>query len=95
MPTGKGIVRSMRVWADLDLLLTASSITEAHQLTLDPDGRLGSQGTDPIWLGSMGATALQRSGLSRTTWWHGDGATFFLPRERVGPDAQIAHRRRA
>ena len=29
----KGIVRSMRIWADLDLLLTASSITEAHQLT--------------------------------------------------------------
>jgi hypothetical protein len=31
--TGSGIQRSMRVWADLDLLLTSSSITEAHRLT--------------------------------------------------------------
>jgi hypothetical protein len=31
--TGKGIVRSARVWADIDLLLTATTITEAHELT--------------------------------------------------------------
>ena len=31
--TGAGIRRSMRVWADLDLLLTSATITEAHQRT--------------------------------------------------------------
>ena len=30
---GPKIVRSMRVWVDLDLLLTASTITEAHMLS--------------------------------------------------------------
>jgi hypothetical protein len=31
--TGNGIHRSARVWADIDLLLTSSTITEAHQRT--------------------------------------------------------------
>lgn len=31
--TGKGIVRSARVWVDIDLLLTATTITEAAELT--------------------------------------------------------------
>lgn len=31
--TGKGIVRSARVWVDLDLLLTSSTITEAAELS--------------------------------------------------------------
>lgn len=31
--TGNGIVRSARVWADIDLLLTATTITEAAELT--------------------------------------------------------------
>ena len=31
--TGRGIVRSARVWVDIDLLLTAATITEASQLT--------------------------------------------------------------
>ena len=33
VPTGKRILRSARVWVDIDLLLTASSITEALELT--------------------------------------------------------------
>jgi hypothetical protein len=33
MRTGKGIVRFARVWVDIDLLLTAQSITEAAELT--------------------------------------------------------------
>ena len=31
--TGKGIVRSARVWVDIDPLLTATTITEAADLT--------------------------------------------------------------
>lgn len=31
--TGKGIVRSARVWVDIDLLLTSTTITEAAELT--------------------------------------------------------------
>jgi hypothetical protein len=31
--TGRGIVRSARVWVDIDLLLTAKTITEAAELT--------------------------------------------------------------
>jgi hypothetical protein len=31
--TGKGVMRSARVWADIDLHLTAATITEAAELT--------------------------------------------------------------
>ena len=31
--TGKGVVRSARVWVDIDLLLTATTMTEAADLT--------------------------------------------------------------
>lgn len=33
VPTGKRIQRSARVWVDIDLLLTASTITEAWELS--------------------------------------------------------------
>jgi hypothetical protein len=33
VPTGRRIQRSARVWVDIDLLLTASSISEAWELT--------------------------------------------------------------
>lgn len=33
-PTGSRIRRAARIWADIDLLLTSPSISEAHTLTL-------------------------------------------------------------